>query len=189
MLVMGARRSLRLTGIVFMALLALATQVQPTNAAPPKSPDRSTVRFTVRVVSGSDQSLPLTFDARYAATGSIAHFRVSLSKFSKLSVFSAGVVTLIAMPGSQPRAMLATLRRALEATRSPRRTTRTNRLSLDAVILGYNRATGWLTTKLFFGEDLGEVYLNLNRKLGLGEFSEKDPDYGNYVLSQLARVL
>ena len=29
----------------------------------------------------------------------------------------------------------------------------------------------------------------LNLKTGLGEFSLKDPDYGNYVLAQLARVL
>jgi hypothetical protein len=46
--------------------------------------------------------------------------------------------------------------------------------------------------KLFLGnedEEPGEVYLNLNAKDGVGEFSIKDSDYGVAVMRQLVKVL
>jgi len=45
--------------------------------------------------------------------------------------------------------------------------------------------------KIFIGEgdQKGEVFLNLNPVLGKGQFSIKDPDYGDTVLGQLASVL
>jgi len=39
------------------------------------------------------------------------------------------------------------------------------------------------------GSDDGEVFLNINRIDGKGEFSIKDSDYGDYVLNALAKVL
>jgi len=45
--------------------------------------------------------------------------------------------------------------------------------------------------KLFIGEgdQEGEVFLNTNLVIKKGQFSIKDPDYGDAVLAQLARVL
>jgi hypothetical protein len=45
--------------------------------------------------------------------------------------------------------------------------------------------------KIFIGDgdQQGEVFLNLNPVLRKGQFSIKDPDYGDIVLAQLASVL
>ncbi len=52
-------------------------------------------------------------------------------------------------------------------------------------------AGNWTVMKIFLpkGGDDGEVFLNINRIDGKGEFSIKDSDYGDYVLNALARVL
>jgi hypothetical protein len=163
-----------------LAALTVALSAGHANGAPPKSPDRYTVRFTTRVISGSDHSLPIVFDARYDGPGSAAHFEITLTNKR---------VGLIAVDGSNPASFLAALEKALEAKRLPLHPRRVNRLDVDAVILDYKKSTGWIYAKLFFGNDQGEVYLNLNLKTGLGEFSEKDIDCGNYVLAQLARVV
>jgi hypothetical protein len=49
----------------------------------------------------------------------------------------------------------------------------------------------WRPGKIFIGhgEQEGEVFLNINPVLKMGEFSIKDPDYGDVVLAQLASVL
>jgi len=39
------------------------------------------------------------------------------------------------------------------------------------------------------GDGSSEVFLNLNPALGKGEFSIKDPEYGDGVLQELAKVL
>ena len=39
------------------------------------------------------------------------------------------------------------------------------------------------------GNDYGEVFLNLNQVSQKAQFSEKDQDYGDYVLTKLATVL
>jgi hypothetical protein len=43
--------------------------------------------------------------------------------------------------------------------------------------------------RIISGAGSSEVYLNLNPVLGKGEFSIKDPDYGDGVLLELAKVL
>lgn len=73
-------------------------------------------------------------------------------------------------------------------------------LSFDTVFLGpptirspdggYGGAPGdWYTTKLFLGPDQSEVYFNFNLVSGEAEFSIKDEDYGNAVLSELSKVI
>jgi len=49
----------------------------------------------------------------------------------------------------------------------------------------------WIPMKLFIGEgeQEGKVFLNLNPVLKQGQFSIKDPEYGDIVLAQLVRVL
>ena len=44
-------------------------------------------------------------------------------------------------------------------------------------------------SKLFFGNGDAELFLNLNQAIQKGEFSMKDPDYGDYLIAQLARIL
>lgn len=47
----------------------------------------------------------------------------------------------------------------------------------------------WMSAKLFFGDGEIEIYLNINRKDGVAEFSVKDPTYGRDLLPILASVL
>jgi hypothetical protein len=47
----------------------------------------------------------------------------------------------------------------------------------------------WTTIKLFLANGASEVFLNLDPALGKGEFSIKDPEYGDGVLQELAKVL
>jgi hypothetical protein len=39
------------------------------------------------------------------------------------------------------------------------------------------------------GEQEGDMFLNLNPVIKKGQFSIKDPEYGDILLAQLARVL
>ena len=43
--------------------------------------------------------------------------------------------------------------------------------------------------KLFLAGGEGEVFLNINAREGLGEFSIKDEDYATIVVTELAKVL
>lgn len=49
----------------------------------------------------------------------------------------------------------------------------------------------WSAIKLFFGagDQESQVFLNLNDRIRKGQFSMKDPDYGDMVLAALANVL
>jgi len=49
-------------------------------------------------------------------------------------------------------------------------------------------AGNWIATKAFLAGGDAEVFLNINPKLGVGEFSPKDPDYANQVVAELAKV-
>jgi hypothetical protein len=46
----------------------------------------------------------------------------------------------------------------------------------------------WIAVKLFLADGEGEVYLNINPAIGQGEFTTKDPEYGEVVLRELASV-
>ena len=99
--------------------------------------------------------------------------------------------------------LLADLKKALEAKDTPKSVSRTKELPFDAVVLADHQSRDtagsmhdspsgdWIILKLFLpkGGDDGELFLHLNPVLGKGEFSIKDSDYGDYVLSQFARVL
>lgn len=58
---------------------------------------------------------------------------------------------------------------------------------------GFNASPpgNWIAIKIFIGEgeQEAEVFLNFNTIIGKGQFSIKDPDYGDLVLKKLATVL
>ena len=116
---------------------------------------------------------------------------------------SSGQGAFIAVPGSDASAMLAALKKALEAKQIPAHIRRAPRLPFEYVILGENdsQAKGggfsdnppgnWTAMKIFLGdgEDESEVFLNFNPVSGKAQFSEKDSDYGDTLLAKLATVL
>jgi hypothetical protein len=56
---------------------------------------------------------------------------------------------------------------------------------------GFDTSFGgnWLVLRLFCGNDDAELLLNLNTTINKGEFSIKDPDYGDYLIAQLSKIL
>jgi hypothetical protein len=111
---------------------------------------------------------------------------------------------LVAEPGSDASVLLSDLKRALEAKASPVKVQRARTLPFTFVNLGENLSQApsgggfnqnppgdWTAIKVFVGEgdQEGEVFLNFNQTIGKGQFSIKDPDYGDLVLKQLATVL
>ncbi|MGR9203961.1 hypothetical protein ACU8OG_08425 [Rhizobium leguminosarum] len=102
--------------------------------------------------------------------------------------------------GSHPARFFDELGKALMASAPRLSDEKQQTLSFDTVFLGpptirspdggYGGAPGdWYTTKLFLGPDQSEVYFNFNLVSGEAEFSIKDEDYGNAVLSELSKVI
>jgi hypothetical protein len=75
------------------------------------------------------------------------------------------------------------------------------RIDASVAILGTNQSRGpdggffssppgpWTATKLFLADGEAEVFLNLDPVDGMGEFSQKDEDYAETVMAELAKVL
>jgi len=148
--------------------------------------------------------------ATYQGHDRTAKFRIELGKAqspddkeSRTFDIKSGKGRFLAEPGSDAGALLKELRTALEAKSFPSKVRRVNTLPFTFVSFGHHQsqASGggffanppgnWTPMKIFIGEgdQEGEVFLNLNPVLGKGQFSIKDPDYGDIVLGQLAAVL
>jgi len=107
---------------------------------------------------------------------------------SDCTAFLAGLAPTLAFKGSLPTPAAA------------------NELKVTVTILGTHQsrsaespeiagafsaspAGDWTATKLFLADGEGEVFLNLNATEGIGEFSIKDEDYAETVITELAKIL
>jgi hypothetical protein len=150
--------------------------------------------------------------ATYVSQGKVAKFRIELEPSSPQGyttsdspTFTAANGSIQAEPGSDASVLLADLKRALEAKHLPAHVHRSSNLPFTFAILGENQSQAadggfnekprgnWTAMKIFIGfgagNDYGEVFLNLNQVSQKAQFSEKDQDYGDYVLTKLATVL
>jgi hypothetical protein len=167
------------------------------------------VGFDIEPLPGGGTA-PQQWLATYTSQGKTAKFRIELSVSKPLGdtdsrrfSIESGDGRFIAEPGSDASVLLADLQKALEARSIPAKVRREGSLPFQFVSFGRNQsqASGggfnadppghWTPMKIFIGEreQEGEVFLNLNPVIKKGEFSIKDPDYGDMVLAQLARVL
>lgn len=115
----------------------------------------------------------------------------------------SGKGRLIAEPGSDASLLLIDLKKALEAKTLPSRVQRVAAVPFTYVSFGNNQSQAlgggfnakpaghWTPMKIFIGEGKqeGQVFVNLNPVIKKGQFSIKDPDYGDIILAQLAGVL
>jgi hypothetical protein len=107
--------------------------------------------------------------------------------------------------GNDGTLALKQITKALEAKTIPTGGERVARLDFSIVILGTGmsrraepegRKVGyfqtprgnWITTKATLKAGEAEVFLNINPKLGVGEFAPEDPKYGNAVVAELAKI-
>jgi hypothetical protein len=162
-----------------------------------------TVIFDIKASHSSAASAPFElYDCTYQAQGKTAKFRFELKQKSTSSASLEG--KFIAVAGSDNTILLEDLKKALDANEIPRKSPRIAELPFDAIFLADKMSRGpegafsdeppgdWMMVKIFLpkgGRDEGEIVLFLNPALGKGEFSMKDPDYGNYLLKEFAKVL
>ena len=158
-----------------------------------------------RTNDGSQQWL-----ATYTSHGKIAKFIIGLGQAKSIKDdepvdfdIQSGKGRFVAVPGSDASVLLAELKNALEAKTFPKHFKRVATLPFTYVTFGNNESQSpgggfspkpaghWTPMKIFIGEGQqeGQVFVNLNPVTKKGQFSIKDQDYGDIVLSQLARVL
>jgi len=168
---------------------------------PPYSPTEGAVGFDVVLESGSSKMEgPTKWLATYKSGGHVAQFRIEFEAAKDSSGFGFGKGRFVAVPSSDNAALMAELQEALEAKTLPKKAKRAETLPFEYAMFGhdlYRTPTGliadkkgnWAAIKIFLGGGEGELFLNLNPALGKGEFSMKDPDYGDFIVGELARVL
>lgn len=104
------------------------------------------------------------------------------------------------VPGSRPTRFFEQLAKALAANAPGAANEKLETLPFGIAFLGAATARlpdggfgggpgDWYATKLFLGEEEAEVYFNFSLVSGEAEFSMKDQDYGNTVLSELSKVI
>ena len=154
--------------------------------------DDSSVAFDLEILQSGNGSQQ--WRGTYASQGKVAKFRIEFgparpaeTEAGKDFNLKSGEGRFAPEAGSDASVLLADLGKALQAKVQPRAASIRTRVPFTFANIGENlsQATGG-----GFGADQeGEVFLNLNPKIGKGQFSMKDAEYGDLVLTELAKVL
>jgi hypothetical protein len=169
------------------------------------SPADGAVGLDILPVSGTKGSR--AWLATYTDENGTTKFRIELDALVKASdegfAMSSGKGRFLAEAGSSPIPLLEGLKKALQAKHMPTKVRKADVLPFDYVSLGENQTRftdggfaakpkgNWTAMKIFLpqGKDEGEVFLNIDAVDHRAEFSIKDPDYGDAVVRELAKVL
>jgi hypothetical protein len=198
--------------LLLVALLSIgcskSTNTTEPRAVEPYLPDPGSVGFDIAPLGGNNGSTQ--WRAIYTSQGKTAKFRIEFgpekaapTKDSKAVPVSFGTGRILAEPGSDSSTLLSDLAKALEAKHPPAKVKRISFLPFTFANIGtdLSQAPGggfntkpsghWIATKIFIGEDHqeGQFFLNINPATNKGQFSIKDADYGDIVISGLAQVL
>jgi hypothetical protein len=173
----------------------------------PYLPDEASVGFKLEPVKAGDRSRH--WIGVYESKGKTARFGIEfgpvLASGTAATEFNirSGEGRFVPEPESDSTLLLLDLQRALQAKAQHPPVPRKAPVSFDYAIIGdklsQSRGGGfntkppgnWTAIKLFLGEGdaEGELFLNINSKTAMGQFSMKDADYGDLVLAELAKVL
>jgi len=159
--------------------------------------------FSLRPADGPSSDNVKRYQTAYVADDKTARFdiEVTSARPSGQTPFAFTKGKFIAVPNSDASGLLVALQKTLQAKTVPSNAVRVAELPFSAVILGDHVSHSpnggfavkppgnWTTIKLFLEDGSSEVFLNFNTVLGKGEFSMKDPEYGDGVLQELAKVL
>src|SRR2546430_8882104 len=170
-------------------------------------PDTHSVGFDIEPALEPDASVWI---GTYRSQGKTARFRFELGppKTSDEPIptvrVTSGKGKFTSVNGSEADVLLNDLKIALEARKLPAKVTRVAELPFTYVTFGEHQSQApsdggfndkprghWIVSKIFIGEGEHECefFLNFNPIKKKGQFSIKDPDYGDEVLEQLAKVL
>lgn len=163
------------------------------------------VSFRISEVSNSTvgDAREYVWLATHETKSAKAQFLISIQlkqvQGGSLFAFSKGYFARV--PGSQSSELLKQLAVALAANKPRLSESKVQKLPFDFAILGtgLTRESGggfsskpagsWIATKVFLAKGEGEVFLNIDPRASIGEFSIKDEDYGNIVVFELSKVL
>ena len=203
------RWPLRCTAAVALVLLPGCNRVADRGlAVEHHQPDEASVWFDLEPLQSGDGSQQ--WIAIYNSPGKIARFRIDFGaaestpgKTAGESGVKSGEGTLIPEPGSDSSVLLVDLQKALRARTAPRVPLTKTSIPFTYVYVGDNlsQAGGggfkanppgnWTALKLIFGDGdrESEIFLHINASIKKGQFSMKDPRYGDLALAELAKVL
>ena len=191
----------RIYRVVIAAVGSLALWPAWSYGGDPSSPEgyaatrTNAVVCEVKVVGGGSRWGPpqTTWVATYTNEGKTAQFRISLPHKA------LGSGTFSREEKSDTSVLLRDLGKALRG-KVPDKVDQVDELTVTFYVLGDKMSKtekgsfkgggqgDWLLVKMFVFHDEAEFYLNINEKTGKGEFAMKDPDYGDRVLKELAKV-
>jgi hypothetical protein len=155
------------------------------------------------IASSTESNDMQSWSATYGDSGKVARFRIELDR--KQKPMGNGVLSgdgrLLSQPASDASAFLEKLKTSFEAKGLPKKVAKVQSLPFKFVVLGEHLSQAseggffmeppgnWIAMKIFLADGKAEVFLDLNPAIGKGEFLIKDPDYGDAVLAELAKVL
>jgi len=177
------------------------------HTAEPYIADSGSVGFDIESLQTANGSLHLI--GTYTSQSRTAKFTIELDPAKTLKADSKDVPInvgrgrFVAESGSDSRGLLTDLMKALEAKKLPTTVARLHSLPFTFVNVGDNlsQASGggfnseppgnWTAMKIFIGqgEREGQLFVNLNPATRKGQFSIKDPEYGDLLIAGLAKVL
>ncbi|MQB42947.1 hypothetical protein [Rhizobium sp. ICMP 5592] len=159
--------------------------------------------FKVAPLTGGSDTEALALMATYGERDSETKFVIEIQapdekEGSGPISFSRGAFRHV--PGSRPTRFFEQLAKALTANAPSLSNAKLETLQFGIAFLGAATARlpgggfgggkgDWYATKLFLAQDEAEVFFNFNLVSGEAEFSIKDEDYGNTVLSELSKVI
>jgi hypothetical protein len=194
--------------VVALVLSPGCNRVADRNVAVEHQSDEASVGFDLEPLQSGDGSRQ--WIGIYNSPGKIARFRIDLGeaewtpgKTPGDSGVKSGEGALIPEPGSDSSGLLVELQKALRAKTAPRAPLTKTSIPFTYVYVGDNlsqaRAGGfnadppgsWTALKLIFGEGdrESEILLHINGSINKGQFSMKDPGYGDLALAELAKAL
>ena len=170
-------------------------------------PEVTSVGFDLEPLQSGDGSQQ--WIGIYNSPGRIARFRIDFGapESTPGTAGGAGVKsgegTLMPEPGSDSSALLVDLQRVLRAKAAPRVPLTKTSIPFTYVYVGDNLSQAssgvfsanppgnWTALKLIFGDGdrESEIFLHINASIKKGQFSMKDPRYGDLALAELAKAL
>ena len=201
-------RAMRWKSAAFVLLLASCSRRESGIVTEPYLPDEASVAFELEPLQGANGSQEWL--GIYASQGRVARFIIAFGPATASDIkagqdfnIKSGEGRFIPEAGSDSSVLLAELRKALQAKTQHQPAPAKTSVVFTFANIGENlsQAPGggfgtkppgnWTALKIFLGEgdQEGEMFLNLNPKARKGQFSMKDPDYGDLVLGELAKVL
>jgi len=176
--------------------------------AEPYLSDDASVAFDLEPLQsggGSQQWIAI-----YSSHGTVARFRIEFEAAKSAPAKSAadfdikfGEGRLMPEPESDSTVLLVDLQKALQAKRTPVPPLKKTIIPFTYANIGdhlsqakgggfsQNPPGNWSALKLFLGkgDQEADIFLNINAKIKKGQFSMKDPDYGDLLLAELAKAL